>query len=63
MAQDEPTRVSPEMIAAADEHSASVNGAGATTPEIAPTDRPEVMLGAAFVGGFLLARIVRRIRG
>jgi hypothetical protein len=62
MAKDEPTRISPEIITAADEHAASVNGAGATTPEIAPTDRPEVLLGAAFVGGFLLARIVGRIR-
>jgi hypothetical protein len=63
MAQDEPTHVSPEIITAADEHAASVNGAGATTPEITPADRPEVLLGAAFAGGFLLARIVRRIRG
>jgi hypothetical protein len=62
MAQDEPTRISPEIITAADDHAASVNGAGATTPEITPTDRPEVLLGAAFVGGFLLARIVGRMR-
>ena len=30
-------------------------------PEMPVAERPEVMLGAAFVGGFLLARIVRRI--
>ena len=43
------------------EHAASVNGFGATTPEVPTADRPEMLLGAAFVGGFLLARILRRI--
>lgn len=39
---------------------ASSNGFGGATPEIS-AERPEVLLGAAFVGGFLLARIVRRL--
>ncbi len=57
------TRVSPEIVAAADEHAASVNGFGSTTPELPFEDRPEVLLGAAFAGGFLLAKILRRLRG
>ena len=51
------------VISAADEHAASVNGSGATTPEVPLADRPEVLLGAAFAGGFLLARILRRLAG
>jgi hypothetical protein len=52
------TQVSPEIISAA-----SVNGSGATTPEMPLEDRPEVLLGAAFAGGFLLAKILRRLAG
>ena len=41
---------------------ASVNGFGRHGPRDAGrAERPEVLLGAAFVGGFLLARIVRRL--
>lgn len=57
------TQVSPEIISAADERAASVNGFGATTPELPLEDRPEVLLGAAFAGGFLLAKILRRLAG
>ena len=57
------TQVSPEIISAADEHAASVNGSGATTPAVPLADRPEVLLGAAFAGGFLLAKILRRLAG
>ncbi len=44
-----------------DDHAASVNGFGATAPEVPMADRPEMLLGAAFAGGFLLARILRRL--
>jgi hypothetical protein len=57
------TQVSPEIISAADERAAAVNGSGATAPELPFEDRPEVLLGAAFAGGFLLAKILRRMRG
>ena len=55
---DEQTQVSPGLIAS--DHPSS-NGFGATAPETPATDRPEVLLGAALAGGFLLARIVRRL--
>ena len=41
--------------------SPSVNGSSATAPELPAADKPEVLLGAAFAGGFLLAKILRRI--
>jgi hypothetical protein len=63
MSDYDQTQVSPEIISAADERAASVNGAAATTPEAPLEDRPEVLLGAAFAGGFLLARILRRLAG
>jgi hypothetical protein len=50
-----------EIIAAADDPVESVNGYGAVAPEGPATERPELLLGAALAGGFLLARIVRRI--
>ena len=41
-----------------------MNGFGATTPELpVAAERPEVLLGAAFAGGFLLAKILRRLAG
>jgi len=59
MAQDDDqTQVTADIIGG--DH-ASSNGFGATAPEMPVAERPEAMLGAAFVGGFLLARIVRRI--
>jgi hypothetical protein len=63
MDEHDRTQVSPEMIVAADEHASSVNGFGATTPEPPAAERPEVLLGAAFAGGFVLARILRRLGG
>ena len=63
MNEYDPSQVSPEIISAADEHAASVNGSGATTPEIPAADKPEVLLGAAFAGGFVLAKILRRLAG
>ena len=57
------SQVSPEIITATDQHASSVNGFGATTPDIPAAERPEVLLGAAFAGGFLLARILRRLAG
>lgn len=50
-----------EIIAAADDPVESVNGYGAVAPEGPAAERPELLLGAAFAGGFLLARIVRRL--
>jgi hypothetical protein len=63
MDEHDHTQVSPEMIVAADEHASSVNGFGSTTPEPPAADRPELLLGGAFAGGFLLARVLRRLRG
>lgn len=57
---DPETQVSPEIIVTAEEHAASVNGFGGTTPEPLPAEHPELLLGAAFAGGFILARILRR---
>jgi hypothetical protein len=50
-----------EIITAADDPVESVNGYGAVAPEGPAAERPELLLGAALAGGFLLARIVRRI--
>ena len=51
-----------EIITAADDPVESVNGYGAVAPEGPAAERPELLLGAgAFAGGFLLARIVRRL--
>jgi hypothetical protein len=55
---DDQTQVTADIIAG--EH-ASSNGFGAMAPEMPVAERPEMMLGAAFVGGFLFARIVRRL--
>ena len=63
MADYDPAQVSPEMITAADQHAASVNGSGATAPDVPAAERPEVLLGAAFAGGFLFAKILRRLAG
>jgi hypothetical protein len=53
-----------KIITAADEQAVSVNGFGATMPELpVAAERPEVLLGAAFAGGFLVARILRRLAG
>jgi len=62
MAQDGESQATAEIIAGADTHSTSANGFGAaTTPSAMPN--PAIVVGAALVGGFLLARLVRRMRG
>jgi hypothetical protein len=50
-----------EIIAAADDPAESVDGFGAVAPEGPAAERPELLVAGALVGGFLLARIVRRI--
>jgi hypothetical protein len=61
MTQDGESQATAEVIAA-ETTWASDNGFGATTaPESSPN--PILIVGAALVGGFLLARLVRRIRG
>jgi MYXO-CTERM domain-containing protein len=49
-----------EIIASAGDPVESVDGFGAVAPEGPASERPELLLGAAFLGGLLLARIVRR---
>jgi hypothetical protein len=50
-----------EIITAADDPAQSVDGFGAVAPETPAAERPELLLVGALIGGFLLARIVRRI--
>ena len=62
MSQDGESQATAEVIAAADTTWASDNGLGAaTSPQSSPN--PALLVGAALFGGFLLARLVRRIRG
>jgi hypothetical protein len=50
------------IFAGADTHSTSPNGYGATTtPSVLAN--PAIVLGAALVGGLLLAGLIRRFRG
>jgi hypothetical protein len=63
MSDYDASQISPEIITATDEHASSVNGFGATTPQPPAAERPEVLLGAAFAGGFLLAKVLRRLVG
>jgi predicted nucleic acid-binding Zn ribbon protein len=59
---DGETHAAAEIIAGADAHSTSPNGFGAeAAPHALPS--PAVLAGAAILGGFLLARLVRRFRG
>jgi hypothetical protein len=62
MEQDREGQATAEIIAGVDTHSTSPNGFGAATPP-ATMPNPAVVVGMALVGGFLLARLVRRIRG
>ena len=55
---DDQTQVSADIIGGGH---ASSNGFAPMAPETPVAERPEMMLGAAFVGGFLFARIVRRL--
>jgi hypothetical protein len=49
------------ILAGADSHSASPNGFGATTaPSALPS--PAILIGAALLGGILLAGLIRRLR-
>jgi len=62
MEQDGESQATAEILAGADLHSTSSNGFGAeTSPSAMPS--PSIVVGVALVGGFLLARLVRRIRG
>ena len=62
MDQEGDSQATADIIAAADAQWASDNGFGAATaPRSSPN--PAVVVGVALVGGFLLARLVRRIRG
>jgi hypothetical protein len=61
MVQDGESQATAEIIAGADTHSTSANGFGAaTTPQTMPN--PATLVGAALLGCFLLALLVRRIR-
>jgi hypothetical protein len=62
MEQDGESQATAEIMAGADKHSTSVNGSEAeTSPSALPN--AAVLIGAALVGGLLLAQLVRRIRG
>ncbi len=62
METDGESQATAQILAGADMHSASANGYGAeTTASTMPS--PAIIVCAALVGGFLLARVVRRIRG
>jgi hypothetical protein len=39
----------------------AMGGAAADAPSSSPVDRPEVQVGAAFAGGFLVALILKRL--
>lgn len=39
----------------------SQNGTPASAPAAAPAERPELVVGAAFAGGFALALVLRRL--
>ena len=52
--------VTSEFVAGVEQPSSSVNGHGAAgEPPLA--DSPEVVVGAAFLGGFLLGKLMRRL--
>jgi hypothetical protein len=62
MTQDGESQATAEVITGADTTWASENGFGAATAaQTAPN--PALIVGAALIGGFLLARLVRRLRG
>jgi hypothetical protein len=61
MTQDGETQATAEVIAGADATWPSDNGFGtATAPETSAN--PALIVGAALIGGFLIARLVRRLR-
>jgi hypothetical protein len=61
MEQNAESQAAADILASADSPSTSPNGYGAATPPSAAPN-PAVMVAAALVGGFLLARFVRRLR-
>ena len=50
-----------EVVVAAPEHSSSLDGLASAAPDGPLAERPELLLGAAFVGGVLLAGLVSRL--
>jgi hypothetical protein len=62
MEQDGETQATAEIMAGADTPSTSSNGSGAESSPSALRN-PAVLIGAALVGGLVLAQLVRRIRG
>jgi hypothetical protein len=62
MEQDGETQATAEIMAGADTPSTSANGSGADAAA-SSLPNPAILIGAALVGGFLVAQIVRRIRG
>ena len=62
MEQSAESQATADIIAGAETHSTSPNGFGAaTSPSAAPS--PAVIVAAALLGGFVLARLLRRLRG
>ena len=62
MEQEGESQATADIITAADTNFVSDNGFGAaTSPETSPN--PALLVGEALFGGFLLARLVRRLRG
>jgi hypothetical protein len=62
MEQDGESQATAEILAGAGMHSTSPNGFGAASTA-SPMPNPAILVGATLVAGFLLARLVRRIRG
>jgi hypothetical protein len=62
MEQEGESQATAEILAAADTNWASDNGFGAATPRQS-SPNPAIIVGVALIGGFLLARLIRRIRG
>lgn len=56
----EAAEVTAEFVSGMEQPSSSANGYGAADEPPLP-DNPEIFVGAAFLGGFLLGRLVRRL--
>ena len=62
MDPDGESQATADILAGADTHSTSPNGYGAqAAPPAMPS--PAILAGAALLAGFLLARLLRRMRG
>jgi hypothetical protein len=55
------TFVTAESVAAGAPHASTLDGFNGAATDDPFAERPELLLGAAFVGGLLLAGLVRRI--